>query len=55
MQGPPDSWILSEPPGMCEYHEDQRANFCEECEQERERAIDLMVDQYMEDRALGYL
>lgn len=55
MQGPPDSWILSEPPGMCKYHEDQRANFCEECEQERERAIDLMVDQYMEDRALGYL
>lgn len=55
MMGPPDSWILREPPEACEWHEDQNANMCEECEQEREAAIDLMVDQYLEDRALGYL
>lgn len=55
MQGPPDSWILSDPPPLCEYHEEQRADLCEECEREREAAIDMMVDQYIEDRALGYL
>lgn len=55
MFGPPDSWILREPPALCEYHEEQRADLCEECEKEREAAIDLMVDQYLEDKALGYL
>lgn len=55
MFGPPDSWILREPPALCECHEEQRADLCEECEKERDAAIDLMVDQYVEDKALGYL
>lgn len=55
MYGPPDSWILREPPAACEWHEEQTKGWCEECEKEREAAIDLMVDQYLEDKALGYL
>lgn len=52
IMGPPDSWILREPPEACEEHgEDKR--FCLECENMRQYYEDLAADAAYESWRLG--
>ena len=51
MYGPPDSWILREPPEACE-HDNTRYD-CSECEEERSYYEDMAADWAIERAKLG--
>ena len=52
MYGPPDSWILREPPELCEEHDEDK-RYCVECEEDRSYFEDLAADIAYERYRLG--